>query len=136
MIITFLRTIGSILLSHITAYLLWLLFYYLTPYIMGVGWMLFIVYILIAGGLMTTMIGSVASFIAYPLILVCFFFFIAFFASLRFILFFGCWSSLKLPYSINGDFSVLQWILAISLNILVLITFISIIVALFNVNED
>lgn len=85
---------------------------------------------------MTTMIGSVATFIAYPLILVSKGCKIAKYASIPFILYFGCWSSLKLPYSINGDFSVLQWILAISLNILVLITFISIIVALFNVNED
>lgn len=54
MVIKTLKTIGSLVLSLVISYILWLIFYFATPHIMKIGWVLFALYILFAGGLITT----------------------------------------------------------------------------------
>ncbi len=130
------KIVGSIVISSITSYILWVLYFYAIPFVMNIGWKMFILYIFLFGGLMTAIISHVAAFLYYPLILASKGCKIAKYVSIPFIFYFVCLAPLKLPYSLNIDFSVLQWILAISLNILAVSTFISIIIVLFNVNED
>lgn len=48
------KCLGPLLYITIVGYLLWLLFYWITPYIMGWGW-----YIFLAGGI----ISCIAAFI-------------------------------------------------------------------------
>ena len=48
------KCLGTLLYSTIVGYLIWLLFYWITPYIMGVGWLLFFLYIFLAGAELST----------------------------------------------------------------------------------
>ena len=107
------KIVGSIVISIIMSYILWIIYFYAIPFVMNIGWKMFILYIILSKGCK-----------------------IAKYASIPFIFYFVCLSPLKLPYSLNIDFSALQWILAISLNILSVTTFISIIIVLFNINKD
>lgn len=130
------KIVGSIVISIIMSYILWIIYFYAIPFVMNIGWKMFILYIILFGGLITAIISHISAFLYYPLILVSKGCKIAKYASIPFIFYFVCLSPLKLPYSLNIDFSALQWILAISLNILSVTTFISIIIVLFNINKD
>ena len=56
------QCLGTVAYSTIVGYLLWLLFYWITPYIMSVGWLLFFLYIFLAGGLIELCKSLVANF--------------------------------------------------------------------------
>ena len=62
-----LKFFGSFLYGAIMYYLLWLLFYWLTPYVMSMSWGWFIAYMFIAGGFVSCFIAQIAYWIAIPL---------------------------------------------------------------------
>lgn len=130
-----LKFFGSLLYGAIMYYLLWLLFYWLTPYVMSMSWGWFIAYMFIAGGFVSCFIAQIAYWIAIPLIFLCINCKPAKYAQIVPAILFGI-SSVKLPWILNMDYGILQWILGISLTIIVLIAFISLIVAPFKADED
>ena len=66
---TILGFIGSAIYGIILSYLLWLIFYFLTPWLMGFGWTALILYSLFAGGLITSIVGGLSTLISLPLFL-------------------------------------------------------------------
>lgn len=129
------KFIGSLVYGAVMYYLLWLLFYWITPYVMSMSWGLFIVYLFVAGGALTMFVASVASIIGMPLVLLCRKCKVAKYAPIIFGLFFG-YSAVKLPWILSMEYGVLQWILGISLTITIVITFISLMAVPFNSGLD
>ena len=130
-----LKILGSLLYGAVMYYLLWLLIYWITPYIMAMNWGWFIAYTLIAGGAITVFVGAVASLQGTPLMLMSNNCKLAKFLPIPFGLLFG-YSAVKLPWIIEMDYGFLQWILAIMTTIIVLISFVSLLIAPFNMNEE
>lgn len=119
----FLKSVGLLFYGLIASYLLWLLFYWLTPYVMSVGWGGFILYMLIAGGLVTGIVGSAATLLAYPVVAwfdgaykpvkwVCAIFFV-----------FHGFSAIMLPWRLDIDYSFLKILIAVLYGITALISF-------------
>lgn len=125
MIVNALRFIGSILYGLIMYYLMWLFFDWIIPFIMlHTTWALFIVYLLFAGGFVSIFMATISSYVIIPLSILSSKCKYAKYAPIPLGLIW-CYFSVKIPWCINMDYGVLQWILAISLTIIVLITFIS-----------
>ena len=119
----FLKSVGLLFYGLIASYLLWLLFYWLTPYVMSVGWGGFILYMLIAGGLVTGIVGSAATLLAYPVAIwfdgaykpikwICAVFFV-----------FHGFSAIMLPWRLDIDYSFLKILIAVLYGITALISF-------------
>ena len=130
-----LKFIGALLYGAIIYYLLWLLFNWMTPYVMNISWGWFIAYILIAGGLVSILVGQVVTWLAIPMVFLVKGCKAAKYPQILFGLFFG-YSSLKLIWALYADYGLLQWILAISLTIIILISYISLMVVPFNMKEE
>lgn len=130
-----LKFVGALLYGAVMYYLLWLFFYWLTPYVMSMSWGWFIAYLFIAGGAMSAFVASVAYLIGMPLVLLCRKCKAARYAPIVFGIFFGFFS-VRLPWAFNMEYGVLQWILGISFTIIILIAFISLLAVPFKVNED
>lgn len=130
-----LNFIGSFLYSILMYYIVWLFFYWITPYVMFMGWALFIVYLLFAGGALSLFVASLSTLLAKPLVTLCIKCKYSKYAPIIWALFFG-YSSVKLPWGFKMDYSVLQWILGISLTIIILITFIALLVVPFKIFDE
>lgn len=129
-----LKVLGSLLYSAIMYYLLWLLFYWITPYIMMMSWGWFIAYLFIAGGFISAFVASIAYIIGIPLVFLSKDCKLAKYPPILFGLIFG-YSSIVLPWQLNMDYGVLQWILGILTTIIILIAFISLILIPFKVDD-
>lgn len=119
---SFFKFIGSVLYGVVMSYLMWLLFYWLTPIIMSLSWGWAIIYFLIAGGAVTAFVCSITSFVALPWVLLGAKCKPARYAPIPFLLFFG-FSSVRLPWLFGDNYGILQWILWASLTITILLTF-------------
>lgn len=123
-----LQVIGTMLYGLVSSYLIWLLFYFITPYIMGASWFVIILYVLFAGGLVTAITTSIATLLSVPN----FFFMgnnkLAKIIYCIFCLFWG-YSSITLPYQLDVSFGVKEWILAISISLTAFSIYISLICA-------
>lgn len=119
----FLKSVGLLFYGLISSYLLWLLFYWLTPYVMSVGWGGFILYMLLAGGLVTGIVGSAATLLAYPVAVwfndaykpvkwICAIFFV-----------FHGFSAIMLPWRLDIDYTFLKILIAVLYGITALISF-------------
>lgn len=129
-----LQCVGSLVYGTIASYLLWLFFWWITPYIMSVGWFLFFVYIILAGGFVSILIGAINSLLAIPMMflvkdnivskIIC-------------SLLFGYFliQSICLPWQLDMQYGLLQWIIAISLTIIFAISFISMIIMSFSIEN-
>lgn len=110
-----LQIIGTTLYGVVSSYLIWLLFYFITPYIMGASWLVIVLYVLFAGGIISVIVTSIATLLAAPN-----FFFMGNNKLAKIIycvccLFWG-YSSIVLPYHLDIDFGIKEWIIAISLS--------------------
>ena len=121
--------------SAIAGYLLWLLFYWMTPYIMGVGWLLFFLYIFLAGSLITLIVGSISWLLAVPMPFLMKDNIAAKVINVLPMLFFG-YSAVCLPWGLDMNYGVLQYFIGISLTITFLITFGSMIVIPFKMEDQ
>lgn len=131
----FLKVIGALFYGVIMYYLLWLLFYWIVPIVMSMGWGWFILYILIAGGAISAFVSSISNLLIMPLILLSRDSNVVKYISAVVGLFFG-YSAIKLPWSIDGQYDIIHWIWGISLTITILIIFITQIVFPFTVHEN
>lgn len=130
-----LKFIGALIYGALIFYLIFLLFYWLTPIIMRFTWLALIVYLCLAGGFFTMFVGSIAGILIAPLCWLCRGSKFARFVHIPFGLFYG-YCSIILPWCVFSDMGVLQWILAIALTITVLITFITLMVAPIMYSDD
>lgn len=130
-----LKFLGALLYGAIMYYLLWLFFYWLTPYVMGMSWGWFIAYLFIAGGGVAMFVTSVTSLIGIPMILLCRKCAAAKYAPIIFGLLLG-YPSVRLPWTIDMEYGVLQWILGISFTIVILTAFTSLMIVPFMADED
>lgn len=129
-----LQCLGVVIASQISGYLLWLFFYWVTPYVMGIGWGLFSLYVLLAGGLLFGVVGIITTLLATPITALTTGNKVAKVIYVIPMLFFG-FSSLRLPWGFDMDYGFLQILLAVSLSIIVLITFICLMAAPFAVEK-
>lgn len=129
-----LQCLGVVIASPISGYLLWLFFYWVTPYVMGIGWGLFSLYVLLAGGLLFGVVGIITTLLATPITALTTGNKVAKVIYVIPMLFFG-FSSLRLPWEFDMDYGFLQILLAVSLSIIVLITFICLMAAPFAVEK-
>ena len=123
------KCLGTLLYSTIVGYLLWLLFYWITPYIMGVGW-----YIFLAGGLISCIAASINGLLSLPMSFLVKDNIVAKVINVFPLLFFG-YSSVRLPWEFNMSYGVLQYIIGISLTIIILTSFVVMMIAPFWVEE-
>lgn len=115
-----LQCLGAAIYGGIAGYLMWLLWYWLTPLLMSASWWVVILYVLIAGGLLSALLGGICNIIAIPL-----FFLIRgrnVVAKLLYIIPVGFYAfcSVKLPWLLDADYTVLQYIIAVALTINIL----------------
>lgn len=129
-----LKFFGALLYGAVMYYLLWLFFHWLTPYVMCINWGLFIIYLFLAGGAISMFVASISYLMSIPLVFLCKNCKAARYAPIIFGLF-GGFFSVRLPWLINMEYGVLQWILGISFTIIILIAFIALILVPFKVNE-
>ena len=130
-----LQCLGVVIASPISGYLLWLFFYWVTPYVMGIGWGLFLLYVLFASGLLFGVVGVITTLLATPITAITTGNKVAKVIYVIPMLFFG-FSSLRLPWEFDMDYGFLQILLAVSLSIIVLITFICLMAAPFAVEKN
>lgn len=117
---TLLKFIGSAFYGIIISYLIWLFFYWLTPWVMSFGWGGVIISVLCG----TVLVGLFMSI--WPLILSPMLFLINNTVSKIIpstaIVFYG-YSSIMLPWRLNIDYTIPKLILAVTLTGMVLIIF-------------
>lgn len=128
------KCLGTLLFDAIVGYLLWLLFYWITPYIMGVGWFLFFLYIFLAGGLISCIAASINGLLSLPMSFLVKDNIVAKVINVFPLLFFG-YSSVRLPWEFNMSYGVLQYIIGISLTIIILISFVGMMIIPFRIEE-
>ena len=128
------QCLGAGIYSTVTGYLLWLLFHWMTPYVMGVGWLLFFLYIFVAGGLITGIIASINNLLVVPMVFLMKNNIVAKIINVLPLLFFG-YSAVRLPWGLDMNYGVLQYLIGISLTITFLISFGSMIILPFKIEE-
>lgn len=128
-----LQILGSIVYALITSYLMWLFFYWITPTAMSVGWWAILAYFAGSFIIMGILVG-LSTVIALPIIYLTKDNKISKWVMLPFFIFYG-YSSIMLPYRLNGTFNVSQWITAICLSLTALVTFAAFIRIIFK-SED
>lgn len=117
-----LKFLGSIVYGAIVYYLIWLFFYWITPYMMGLSWLGYAAYM--AGGIfvLISMASTLGILTHAPLMWLIKGCKPAKYPPMIFAAFFG-FSSVKLPWSLDMEYGFLQWVLAISLTLFILLTF-------------
>lgn len=128
------QCIGAAVYGSVVGYLLWLLFYWMTPYIMGVGWLLFILYLIFASGLITGLVYAATMLLSFPTSLILKGNTAAKIINAIPLLFYG-YCSVKLPWGLRMDYGALQYLIAISLSITFLIAFAATIFVPFNLPD-
>ena len=132
----FLQVIGALLYSAIASSLIYLLFWWVTPFIMMInGWGVYIIFLLfaettfmsiVASG--TTPLAALAAYITRGNKL-------AKIAYVPIFVIMGLWSCL-LPFNIDIDYTAVNWAVAITQTINIAITFIAMIYAVFIDMDD
>lgn len=130
-----LKFLGSIVYGAIVYYLIWLFFYWITPYVMGLGWLGFIVYMLIGSLLLKGITSFLISLTHVPLIFLIKGCKAAKYPPMIIAAFFG-FSSVRLPWGYDMEYGFLQWLLAISLTFFYLLTFIGVMKCAFEMDGD
>lgn len=128
-----LQVLGSFAYAIIASYLVWLFFYWITPIAVSAGWWAILAYF--AGlFIITGILVGLSTVIALPIIYLTKDNKISKWVMLPFFIFYG-YSSIMLPYRLNGTFSASQWITAICLSLTALVAFAAFIGIIFK-SED
>ena len=130
-----LKFTGALLYGAIMYYLLWLFFSWMTPYVMSISWGWFFAYILIAGGMVTILVGQIVAWLGMPMVFLVKGCKAAKYPPILLGLFFG-YSALRFLWAPCANFGLLQWLVAISLTIIILISYISLMVVPFKIEEE
>lgn len=125
-IVYILKVFGAFVYSLLSAYLLWLLFCWATPHLMSANWFMLVVYLCVSGGFLTGIVLLITNVLSIPVLFLRRNNIIAKITTVPAFLLFG-YSSIRLPYNPDISFSVLQWIIAISISVTAFITFVSMI---------
>ena len=132
---TVLKCLGAIVYSSISGYVLWLLLYFITPFVMGFGWFMLILYIFLAGGLISGLISSLGMILLVPtkyLFQDC-----VTAKMINALCMFGYgFSAARLPWGLDIEYGVLQYILAVSLTVTFIIAYISLAFYPFSSNKN
>lgn len=129
------QCVGTLIYSVIASYLLWLLFYWVTPYIMGMGWLMFFLYIFLAGGAVTMIVSLINGLLAVPMVFLMKNNNVAKVINALPMLFHG-YSAVCIPWGLNMEYGVLQYFLGISLTIMVLVLFVAMIMAPYKIEDE
>ncbi len=124
------QCLGGLIYSSIIGYLLWLLFYFITPYIMGIWWLL-----LIAGGFITGFIANTNYILSIPMFFLMKGNIMAKIISIVPLLYFG-YLSVLLPWELDMEYGFLQYFIGIILTIMFLVSYIVTIVIPFIIEEE
>jgi hypothetical protein len=120
-LITSLKYVGFILYGILFPCILWLMLFFVTPYIMSLGWYGFIVYIIFSSGIIFGVIDFLSSILSIiPLYLTSHW--TAKILPFLSLLFYG-YSSLIFPWKFDFDYDFLKILLALSLNVEAIIIF-------------
>lgn len=126
-----LNFIGSAIYGIVVSYILWLLFYFLTPWLMSFGWSAVILYWLFAFGLLAGLIGGLSSILLIPLVYLISKCKIAKYLPIAAMLIFG-YLTVALPWQLSGEYTFVKIVIAISLSSTALAVFVSLINILFS----
>ena len=130
----FFQCVGTLIYSGVVSYLLWLLFDWATPYVMGFGLWMYILLVTIVGSV-ATIIASFGSLLAIPMLLLTRSNKVAKVINALPMLYFG-YSAICLPWKLDIDYGVLQYLLCLSLSGIVLTVFGNMILASFKEVDD
>ena len=126
-----LQCLGTAIYSTISSYLLWLLFYWLTPLLMNASW----IYIIIIGGVITMLIAPISSILVIPIMYLVKQNTIAKIINIIPFAFHG-YSAIRLIWGLDGQYGILQYIIGIGLTITVFIAFLGMITMPFSMDKD
>lgn len=121
-----LKVLGTMTYGMLSSYLIWLFFWWITPYVMSASWLMLILYLFLAGGFLSMIAAFVAGMLSVPMG-----FLMKDNMAAKVIYTILCliwgYSSCALPFHLDMEFGVRQWILAIMLTGTALCTFASLI---------
>lgn len=130
----FLKFILSIPYAAIAGWLLWLLFTWIIPAAMDLSWVWFIVYCILAGGFIGTFFQFISAILAVPSAWLCKDNIAAKIVQVLIFGFFG-YSSLSFLWSVMPH-GLLQWLVALSFTIIVLISYIGLMGVAFTSSDE
>lgn len=116
--------IGALIYSAFVCFLLWLMFYWSVPFIMSIKWWHSILLILFGGSIVIGILGAIASILMAPLLFLCQKCSWAKISIILPALYFGIYS-VVLPWIVNMEYGLGQWISAVFCDIVILTIFIS-----------
>ena len=128
-----LQVLGTMAYGMVSCWLIWLFFWWITPYVMGASWFWMILYNIFALGFITSVSAFIAGMLSMPMYVLMENNVAARVVYTVICLFWG-YSSCALPYHLDMDFGIRQWILAISLTLTALSVFASLIVTTYKSN--
>lgn len=126
----------SLIYGIIASYLLWLLFYWITPYIMRINSILFMILFFVFGILiLISFFKSVSALLLLPIMFITRNNVSAKFMILPSFLFHG-FSAVKLPFGLSMHYGFIQWFVGIELSLIIFFVFITIILTPFRFTEE
>ncbi len=130
----FLKFILSIPYAGLAGWLHWLLFKWIIPIAMGTSWTWFFIFFTIVGTIVSACFHSITTLLAFPSCLLCKNNLAAKIVQIPIYGFFG-YSSLAFLWSVTPQ-GLLQWLVALCLTPIILITYIALIAAPFISTDD
>ena len=110
----FLQCLGIFAYSVIASYLLWLFFYWITPIVMGIGWIIFFICLIFTAGLLTAAANFVSTILALLTIPLTRDNIVAKILNAIPFLLLGI-DAVCMPWQLSIEYGFLQWVLGISL---------------------
>lgn len=126
----FFQCLGALIYGLIIGYLLWLVFYLITPYIMGIWWLL-----LIVGGFIAGFIANTNCILSIPVYFLTKGNMVAKIISIVPLLYWG-YCSVLLPWGLDMEYGFLQYIVGIILTIMFLMSYIASIAIPFVIEDE
>ncbi len=120
--------IGAAIYSALVSYLIWIIFRYLTPWLISWSWLAIIIYLILANGLIFSLIGGICRGLAIPLFPLCDIASSSKYLPILFLAVGGC-CSVAIPWRLHPQ-GFKEILIAIDVTIMVLSIFIGIIAAL------
>ena len=128
-----LQILGSLIYAIIASYIVWLFFYWITPIAVSAGWWAVLAYF-VGSFIITGILVNLSTAITLPILYLTKDNKISKWVMIPFFAFYG-YSSIMLPYRLDGAFGVSQWVIAICLSLTALIAFAAFIGIIFK-SED